>query len=137
MVLKGYQEVASVKFLAGINTTKEYHFALYDCAVQVGDYALVKCSSSYPRGTYSVVRVVDITPTTEYVGTLPTAEIICKIDFADYERRRAVREEREELKKKMDKLVKDSQELAIYQIIAKDNEAMAELLAAYRETLNV
>ena len=136
MALKGYEEVASVKFLAGTNTTKEYNFASYDHIVQPGDHALVKCASAYTQGAYSVVKVISVTPAAEYAGTAPTAEIICKVDLSAYEKRCAMRKEREVLKKKMDKLVKDTQELVVYQTIAKDNEDMAELLRAYCETLN-
>ena len=137
MALRGYAEVASVKFVKGSNTTKLYHFALYDHAVEVGDYALVQCSNSYGDGTHSVVKVAAITPVAEHTGTTPTAEIICKVDFGPYERRCAMRKEREALKKKMDKLVKSAQELVVYQTIASENAEMAEMLAAYRETLNV
>lgn len=136
MAMNGYEEVASVKFVEGTNTTKVYHFALYDRVVEVGDYALVKSNNGYGSGNYGVVKVVGIEPTAEYVGTAPTAEILCKVDLAAYEKRCEMRSNRTALKKKMDKMVKDSQELLVYQTIANTNPEMAELLAAYRETLS-
>ena len=72
----------------------------------------------------------------EYSGAVPTPEIICKVDLSAYEKRCEVRANRTALKKKMDKMVKDSQELLAYQTIANTNPEMAELLAAYRETLS-
>lgn len=135
MAMNGYEEIASVKFIEGTNTTKVYHFALYNRAVEVGDYALVKSNNGYGASNYGVVKVVGIEAAAEYVGTAPTAEILCKVDLSDYEKRCEMRANRATLKKKMDKMVKDSQELLVYQTIANTNPEMAELLAAYRETL--
>lgn len=139
MAMNGYEEVASVKFVEGTNATEVYHFALYDRVVEVGDYALVKSNNGYGAsnyGVYGVVKVVGIEAAAEYSGDVPTAEIICKVDLSAYEKRREVRANRTALKKKMDKMVKDSQELLVYQTIANTNPEMAELLAAYRETLS-
>ena len=136
MAMNGYEEVASVKFVEGTNATKVYHFALYDRVVEVGDYALVKSNNGYGASNYGVVKVVGIEPAAEYAGTAPTAEILCKVDLAAYEKRCEMRANRTALKKKMDKMVKDSQELLVYQTIANTNPEMAELLAAYRETLS-
>lgn len=135
MAMNGYEEVASVKFIEGTNTTKVYHFALYDRAVEVGDYALVKSNNGYGSGNYGIVKVVGIEAAAEYTGNAPTAEILCKVDLSAYEKRCKMRANRTELKKKMDKMVKESQELLVYQTIANTNPDMAELLAAYRETL--
>lgn len=135
MAMNGYEEIASVKFIEGTNTTKVYHFALYNRTVEVGDYALVKSNNGYGASNYGVVKVVGIEAAAEYVGTAPTAEILCKVDLSDYEKRCEMRANRATLKKKMDKMVKDSQELLVYQTIANTNPEMAELLAAYRETL--
>lgn len=103
---------------------------------EVGDYALVKSNNGYGSGNYGVVKVVGIEPTAEYAGTAPTAEILCKVDLPAYEKHCEMRANRTALKKKMDKMVKDSQELLVYQTIANTNPEMAELLAAYRETLS-
>lgn len=135
MAMNGYEEIASVKFIEGTNTTKVYHFALYNRVVEVGDYALVKSNNGYGASNYGVVKVVGIEATAEYTGAAPTAEILCKVDLSDYEKRCEMRVNRAALKKKMDKMVKDSQELLVYQTIANTNTEMAELLAAYRETL--
>lgn len=131
MILNGYENVASVKFVEGKNTTKVYHFALYDSMVKNGEYALVKSGNE----NYGVVEVLDITPTDKYAGIPPTAEIICRVDINAYRARCKMRDDRVALKKKMDKLVKESQELLVYQTIANTNPEMAELLAAYCRTL--
>lgn len=132
MILNGYENVASVKFVEGKNTTKVYHFALYDSMVKTSDYVLVKSGNE----SYGVVEVLDITPTDKYAGVPPTAEIICKVDLDAYNKRCEKRSSRTAIKKKMDELVKNSQELLVYQTIANNNPEMAELLSAYYETLN-
>lgn len=133
MALKGYEHVASVRFTDGINTSaKVYNFALYEHLV-VGDFALVKATVS--SSGFGVVRIDKITPVSEYEGTLPTAEIICKVNMSEYLQRVGLRKERDVLKKKMDKMVKESQELLVYQTIAANNPEMAELVSAYMETL--
>lgn len=136
MSMSGYEEIAAVKFIEGTNTTKVYYFALYDHVVEAGDYALVKSNNGYGTGNYGIVKVVGVEPTAVYAGAAPTAEILCRVDLADYEKRCKIRANRNALKKKMDKMAKDSQEMLVYQTIANTNPEMAELLAAYRETLS-
>ena len=136
MALVGYQEVAAVKFIEGTNTTKTYHFALYDHAVDVGDYALVKSRNTYGSGSYGVVKVIGIVPASEFSGSDPTAEIISKIDMSAYEVRCEKRKNREALKKQMDKIVEKNQKILVYQTVAENNPEMAALLSAYLETMN-
>lgn len=76
-----YEEVAYVRFIDGTNTQKIYHFALYDHAVTVGDFALVRSGEPHNLG---LVRVVDVRPASEYDEAAPTAEVVCKVDIASY-----------------------------------------------------
>lgn len=136
MAIKGYEQVAQVQFIEGTNKTKVYNFALYDHAVGVGEYALVKSSNCYGND-FGVVKVIAIESASEHTGAAPTAEIICKVDMGSYECRVQARKTRDALKKKMDKLVKDSQEILVYQTVAANNEEMAALLAEYLGAPNV
>lgn len=137
MAINGYQEVASVRFVEGTNTTKQYNFAVYDGIVKSGDYALVKSNNGYGCAGFGVVKVIDVQPATEYSGTLPTAEIICGVDLNEYEKRCKMRADRETIKKKMDKLVKQHQQTAVYQAVADVSTEMAELLKSYNNMLSV
>lgn len=137
MAINGYQEVASVCFVEGTNTTKQYNFAVYDGVVKAGDYALVKSNNGYGCAGVGVVKVVNVQSVTEYNGTLPTAEIICAVDLSKYENRCKMRADREAIKKKMDKLVKKHQQTAVYQAVADVNPEMAELLEAYNNMISV
>lgn len=137
MTINGYQEVASVHFVEGANTTKQYNFAVYDGIVKPGDYALVKSNNGYGCAGFGVVKVIDVQPAAEYSGTLPTAEIICSVDLSEYEKRCKMRADREAIKKKMDKLVKKHQQTAVYQAVADVNPEMAELLNAYNSMASI
>lgn len=79
--MQGYEEVAYVRFIEGTNTQKVYRFALYDHAVTIGDYALVRSGEPHDLG---LVRVVDVRPVSEYDEAAPTAEVVCKVDVASY-----------------------------------------------------
>jgi hypothetical protein len=127
MAVKGVYNIAMVKHVKGVDTNKKYAFALFDDSICVND--LVLCDSD---SSYSVAKVVEIIPQHEYNGATVTKEIICKVDFTDYEVRKERRNQKAALKKQMDKMVKDNQELILYQAIAEKNPEMAELLTAYK-----
>lgn len=127
MAVKGDYRVAMVKFVQGTNTTKGYAFALFDEDICEGHHVL--CDTANGFGVAQVVSIVD---QNEYDGTPITKEIICKVDFTAFEKRKELRKQKELLKKQMDKMVADNQELILYQAIADKNPEMAELLAAYR-----
>lgn len=128
MSISGNYNVAFVKFLQGVNTTKEYAFALFekDGSICVGD--LVLCDTI---NGYYIARVSRITTQTECDFPV-TKEIVCKVDFTNFERRKELRRQKELLKQRMDKMVAENQELILYQAIADKNPEMAEMLADYK-----
>lgn len=132
MAVKGNYNIAWVKFVQGTNTTKEYAFALFDTDVQVDD--LVLCDTA---NGYSVAKVIRIDSKDDYTTPTVTKEIVCKVDFTAFERRKELRKQKEILKKQMDKMVHDNQELILYQAIADKNPEMAEMLAAYKALSDV
>ena len=121
-VVTGNYNVATVKFLTGYNTDKEYIFALFDNTVVVGD--CVVCNTN----EYSVARVLNIQPKGD---KLPTNEIICKADFSDFLQRKSDRELKAKLKREMDMLISEDRDLVLYQALADKNPKMAELLNQY------
>lgn len=128
MAVKGNYDVAFVKFLQGVNTTKEYAFALFekDGSICVGD--LVLCDTV---NGYNVAYITRI-ESQEVFGFPVTKEIICKVDFANFEKRKESRKQKEALKQQMDKMVAENQELILYQAIADKNPEMAAMLTAYK-----
>lgn len=125
MALKGNFKIATVNFIQGYNTSKEYCFALFDDEIKEGD--IVLCDSG---NGYSIAKVVGIMTQEEY-GKSVTKEIVCKCDFALFEKRKAIRKQKAEIKKKLDKAVKENQDLILYKTIAQNNPDVAALLAEY------
>jgi hypothetical protein len=131
MNVSGNYEVAMVKFVQGTNTTREYAFALFDKEVCVGDIVLCDTCNGY-----GVAKVVSIIPQNEFTGVV-TKEIVCIVDFTDFNNRKELRKKKEALKKQMDELVHKNQELILYKAIAEKNPEMAEMLKEYMSLNNV
>lgn len=126
MAVTGNYKVAEVTFLQGVNTTKRYAFALFNNDIDVNDTVLCDTNNGYVVG-----RVENIIPKEEWNGATVTKEIICKVDFSDFEIRKENRKKKENLKKQMDKIVKENQEIALFQMLAEKDEKMKELLEEY------
>lgn len=127
MAVKGNYDVAMVTFLQGTNTVKEYAFALFDKGyIAVGD--LVLCDTANGYGVAKVTKIIS----QEECNIHVMKEIICKVDFTNFEKRKELRKQKEALKKQMDKMVADNQELILYQAIADKNPDMAAMLMAYK-----
>ena len=132
MAISGNYKVAVVKYVDGFNTNKEYNFALFpddEMAYKNNPDAthfLVKDSNGYH--VVVPVKVVDKDESTHAV----TQEIICAVDFENYNKRVADREAKKKLKEKMDALVKQNQELVVFQMLAEKSTEMAALLEQYK-----
>lgn len=132
MALTGDFRVAIVKFISGYDTNKEYGFALYNYfTIKVNDYVL--CDTQYG---YNVAKVVEVMSQEEY-GKSVTKEIICKCDFTAYKTRKDIRNRVKMIKKKLDKAVKENQNMTLYKAIAKDNSEVANLLSEYEKLLDL
>lgn len=130
MCVKGNYDVAMVKFVQGVNTTKKYAFALFDNTITVDDTVLVDTSNGY-----GVAVVDDIHSKADYeeLGcSLPTREVICKIDFTAFDERKAKRAKAIKLKQDMDKKVKSLQEIAVFELLAEKSPELKEMLDEYK-----
>lgn len=127
MAVTGNYDIAIVKFIQGYDTSKEYAFALFN-VINPGKFVLCDTKNGYQVG-----QIIRIEKKAVFNGALPTAEIICQVDFSDFEARKAARAERKRLKKEMDRLIAEDRELVLYQALAEKSPAMAELLNAYKE----
>lgn len=125
-MVTGNYRIAIVNFLKGSNTTKGYSFALFDSSITVDD--IVLCDTSVG---YQVAKVIDIVEQLDYNGADVTKEIICKVDFSNFQKRIEERKRKVELKAKMDAMVKDDKELMLYQMLAEKNPVMKEMLDEY------
>lgn len=132
MAVKGNYKVAMVRFPEWVNTTKDYAFALFDDTIKKDDFVLVDTT----RG-FSVGKVSEVKSQVDYDGVTVTKEVVCKVDFADFEKRKENRKKKNALKKRMDAMIKDNQEIVLYEMLAKANPDMAEMLKEYKELSNV
>ncbi len=132
MEITGNYKIAKVKFLQGTNTTKLFAFALFDGSIEQDDFVLCDI-----RNGYNVAKVEEIVSRENHSGVTVTKEIICKVDFSDFNARIKSRKDKVALKKEMDRIVKENQELVVFQILAKENPQMAELLNKYNAIDNV
>lgn len=126
-MITGNYRIAMVKFVQGINTAKGYAFALFDEYVCVDDYVLCDTANGY-----GVAKVIEIITKDEYNGVDVTKEIICGLNFVDFEQRKKNREEAKKLKSEMDKKMKEMQELALYEVMAEKSPELKEMLEAYK-----
>lgn len=122
--------VAGVKFLSGTNQDKEYYYALYDFNARVGDLVVVQTG-------HHDIAVARISSIGEYEKDCITElrEIISIVDTTDFKARNDRRDRIIELKKEMDKKVKELQEIAIYEMLAKDDDALKDMLTDYKSLL--
>ena len=124
--MRGNYRIADVQFIEGANKTEVYAYACYDEDIYVDDICVVK-SANHGFGIAKVVRLR--AKTDEAI----TREIVCKADFSTYNKRVADREKQAELKKLMAARASKLQELSMYELLAKSDPEMAELLGKYKE----
>lgn len=130
MALTGNFKIARVQFLYGYNKDKIYNFALFDNDIVEGDFVL--CDT---QNGYHVAKVVGIEDV-ESSGVAVTKEIVCKVDFSKFEHRKKIRKQKVELKTKLDKAIRENQDLILYETVAKSNAQVAKLLAQYKVLLD-
>jgi hypothetical protein len=135
-MLMGNYTVCKIKFIEGVNTNKEYHYALYDDNIYIDDYVVVKSANH----GFGIARVVDIIPD----GCVTQAmrdycnegrEIVSRFDMCAYEDRVEKRKMAKQLKADMDKKMKEMQELAMFEMMAKENPELKEMLDKYKELI--
>lgn len=107
----------------GILSGKIYNFIAYD-PLKVNDTVVVDTVNGFLIG--SVVEVDK-----EKFEVAPTREVVTVVDLDPWIKRRENKAKKAELKKKMDKRVAELRESALYKMLAKEDETLAELLNEY------
>ena len=138
--LDGNYYVVAVELIREV-ATKKYTFAYFGERKNInpGDTVLVDTACGF-----KVATVKDIFDKDEFFENFEeikhfnptlkcevTKEVVCKVDFTDFNMRALMRKEKADLKKRMDKLLKESQELSLYQMVAKNNPEMEKMLKNY------
>ena len=132
----GNYRVAKVRFLEGSNTHNTYNYALFDDEIQQYDNCVVK-SANHGLGIAVIEEIIDdvdnISVTDNY-GNI--REIVCKIDMSAFNKRIDDRLRASQLKKEMDKKVKELQGLALYKMMAENSPELKAMLSEYEKLVN-
>lgn len=118
--------VAGVKFLDGTNKDKEYFYALFD-EYYVGDLVVVQTG-------HHGLALAEITSVgwTDKERVKCSREIIARVDMEAFYARQEKRKVLAQLKKDMDKKVKELQETALYELLAEKDSTLASMLEEYK-----
>ena len=122
--ITNYLNAIKIKFIGDVNPSS-YIFANFDSEVKVGDLVVVKPA----HHNIALARVEEVLEGNLYETT---REVISKVDTSAYNERVKVRNQAAELKAEMEKRAKQLQDIALYQMLAKDDPAMMELLNQYQ-----
>jgi hypothetical protein len=119
-----YINIAKIQYLDN-SKPSVHNYANFDSALKKGDLCVVK-SLNHGLG---LARVIDIV---EQNDIQTPREIVAKVDTQDYDFRVAARKDAAELKAKMQERAKQLQDIALYQMLAKNDPDMQELLNRYQ-----
>lgn len=127
--LTGYKQVAAIKVGGSI-----CYYAIFDDgrAYCPGDKVIVSGAAS---GTvHTISEVIDAEEAANRMGKKNiTAEVIGYVDTSAYDNRVAKRKEAEELKKKMNHIIKEMDENNKYEMYAERNPELKEMLEIYKK----
>lgn len=115
-----YLNTAVIRFLDG-PSSRTYEYANYEPELEAGDLCVVM-SAHHGLGLARVEEIVEKNDTPLY------REIVSKVDTSAFDARVTKRNQAAELKAKMQERAKKLQDIALYQMLAKDDPEMAQLL---------
>ena len=118
---------AGVKFLDGNNKDKEYFYALFE-EFCVGDLVVVQTG----HHGLALAEIVSL-GWTDKERVKCSREIVSRVDMKAFCDRQEKRKAMAQLKKDMDKKVKELQETALYEMLAEKDPALAAMLAEYKQ----
>lgn len=128
VMLKGFR-TAYISFLEGANTERTYAYALYDSEIEKDDIVVVQ-SGHHGLG---IAKVADIAPEGINLDSVQCGrEIIAKVDFSAFNERKEKAARLDELKKEMDRKVKELQSFAIYEMLAEKDSALKAMLDEFK-----
>lgn len=127
--LTGYKQVAAIKMGGSI-----YYYAIFDDGrvYYPGDKVIVSGAAS---GTvHTISEIIDVEEASIKMGKKNIiAEVIGYVDTSAYDNRMAKRKEAEDLKKKMDHIIKEMDENNRYEMYAERNPELKQMLEIYKK----
>ena len=110
---------------------KEYIFAAYE-EMTAGDVVVVETANGFQLVT--VTGIAERLPRSVPLGDLK--EVVCKVDFSEFEARKQKMAKMKELKAEMDKKVKVLQNNAIYEMLAEKDPSLKAMFEEYKALLD-
>lgn len=112
----------------------KYFFAIYDdgSSYSVGDKVLVSGNNQIQV----ISEIISIEEALSKFEKNITSEVICKINTSAYDERLTKRKQAVQLKKDMDKIIKEMEEVDKYEMYANQNPALKEMLDAYKKLIH-
>ena len=129
------EKLTGYKFIAVINQGygTKYHYAIFEDGIEykVGDKVVV--SGVANNTIHKISEILTVEQAAErYKGQIKE-EVIGIIDMSAYEERLRVRKEADILKREMDKKIKEMLEVDRYEMYAKQNPELRDMLDKYKK----
>lgn len=122
--ITNYVNAIKIKFI-GESCVCSQVYASFEPDLKVGDLVVVKPA----HHSINLARVEEILEGTNYETT---REVVAKVDTEAYNQRVKIRNQVAELKSQMEARARKLQDIALYQMLAKDDSEMKELVAQYQ-----
>lgn len=123
-----YKEIVGVQLVNDANE-KIYYFTAYE-PYHIYDIVVVETV----RGLM-VAEIVEVN--VEKPPVKPTKEVVAKVDIGPWRARQDARKRLAELKAQMDSAISRKKEEALYDMFAKDDPVLAEMLAEFKSLKEV
>jgi len=130
---KGKFRIALIQFLDG--TKYEVHYRVYDDGFEYkeGDLVVVKPA----HHDMTIAKIKKIYDRDSCFSADANREIVCPIDISKYQERNNKAKEIVELKREMDKKVKELQGVALYEMMAQHSPELRDMLTQFKELTGV
>lgn len=97
------------------------------------DYHCGDCVITDTRNGFVIGRIIgEIDKPPRNLSGRVMKEIVCKVDFKAFYKRKEVEEKRKEIERKLKERAKYLQGVALWEMLAKEDESMKELLDQYK-----
>lgn len=121
-------KVATVEFIDNPNSGR-YAYALYNEDIVEGDFVVV----STGHHGFALARVLNISSREEDKKEVKCdREVVCRVDFSDFYFRKDAVKKASELKRKMEKQIREAQELALYEALAEKDPTLKGMFDEYK-----
>ena len=124
-MFKNYTTV-EVAFLDNPNTT--YPYACFDSEVKENDIVVV----STGHHGFALAKVMHIPDEEQKREVQFNREVVCRVDFSQFSARKMAVTRACELKREMEKRMREAQELALYEMLAEKDPTLKGMLDEYK-----